>query len=189
MVARKDDNISMISEPSAALPALLTSALGALPTRPLQLALQRLANSIVSRHAGLLERLDAEGGRRFGIQPLDLPFALVMEVQDGGVRLSVVPHLDHQRLDARITGNFLALLDLIDGRRDGDALFFSRDLAIEGDIGAVLALRNAIDNAELDLLHEAAQLAQPWPGLAERMMRTLATMSAALPGGLARRTR
>jgi predicted lipid carrier protein YhbT len=183
----------MTSEPSpAALPALLTSALRSLPTWPLQLALQRLANSIVTRHSGLLERLDAEGPGRFGIQPLDLPFALVMEVQDSGVRLSVVPQLDHQRLDARITGNFLALLDLIDGRRDGDALFFSRDLAIEGDIGAVLALRNAIDNAELDLLHEAAQLAQPWPGLAERIMRTAATalahMCAALPDGLAGRT-
>ncbi|MGH8640179.1 MAG: ubiquinone anaerobic biosynthesis accessory factor UbiT [Burkholderiales bacterium] len=184
----------MISErSSAALPALLTCALGSLPTWPLQLALQRLANSIVTRHAGLLERLDADGARRFGIQPHDLGFAVVLEVRDGGVRLSVVPQLDHQRLDARITGNFLALLDLIDGRRDGDALFFSRELAIEGDIGAVLALRNAIDNAELDLLHEAAQLAQPWPGFAERMMRTTATalanMSAAFPGGLARRTR
>ena len=67
------------------------------------------------------------------------------------------------------------------------------DLAIEGDIGAVLALRNAIDNAELDLVHEAAQLAQPWPGLAEQMMRTAATalanLSAALPGGVARGTR
>ena len=193
MVSKEDETSVISNRSSAALPALLTCALGSLPTWPLQFALQRLANSIVTRHSGLLERLDAGGARRFGIQPPDLPFAVVMEVRDGGVRLSVVPRLDHQRLDARITGNFLALLDLVDGRRDGDALFFSRELAIEGDIGAVLALRNAIDNAELDLVHEVAQLAQPWPGLAERMMRTAATalanLSTALPGGSAGSTR
>ena len=131
-MAGKQDETSVISDrPAAALPAVLTCALRPLPTWPLQLALQRLADSIVTRHAALLERLDADGARRFGIQPHDLPFALVMEVQDGRVRLSVVPQLDHERLDARISGNFLALLDLVDGRRDGDALFFSRNLAVE----------------------------------------------------------
>jgi predicted lipid carrier protein YhbT len=177
----------------AALPPLLTCALLPLPTGPLERVLQRLAESIVAGHPRLLDRLGADGARRFGIHPLDLPFALVIEAHDGAVRVSVVPRLDDQRLDARISGNLLALLDLIEGRHDGDALFFSRDLTIEGDIGAVLALRNAIDNAELDLAHEAAQLLQPLSGLAEPMLRTAATLLAhvptLLPGSLARRTR
>jgi predicted lipid carrier protein YhbT len=42
------------------------------------------------------------------------------------------------------------LLGMIDGTYDGDALFFSRDLTIEGDTEAVLALRNALENAEFD---------------------------------------
>jgi predicted lipid carrier protein YhbT len=159
--------------------------------------LQRLADSIVARHPGLLDRLGADGARRFGIDPLDLPFALVMEARDGAVRVSVVPQIGDEGLDARITGNLLGLLDLIEGRDDGDARFFSRDLTIGGDIGAVLALRNAIDNAELDLAHEAAQLLRPLSGLAEPVLRTAATllvhMPAALPGDLlgdlARRTR
>jgi predicted lipid carrier protein YhbT len=87
----------------------------------------------------------------------------------------------------------VALFDLIVGPHDGDALFFSRDLTIQGDIGAVLALRNAIDNAELDLPHEVAQLLQPLSSLAEPMLRTavalLANMPAALPGPLGRRAR
>ncbi len=182
----------MIIDRAAALPALLSCALRPLPVWPLDLVLQRLATSIVTRHPGLLHRLHTGGARRFGIQPADLPFAMVIEAQDAGVRLSVVAQLDGERLDARITGNFLALLDLIDGRRDGDALFFSRDLAIEGDIGAVLALRNAIDNAELDLAHEVAQLAQPWSGLAEQTIRTaaaaLASLRAVLPGSLGQGT-
>ena len=51
--------------------------------------------------------------------------------------------------DARIAAPLIVLLGMIDGTYDGDALFFSRDLVIEGDTEAVLALRNAIENAEL----------------------------------------
>ncbi len=166
---------------SAALPSLLVRALRPLPTAPLQRLLQHLTDSIVARHPALLDRLGADGARRFGIDPLDLPFALVMAARDGAVRVSVVPRLDDEILDASIRGNLLALLDLIEGRDDGDALYFSRDLTIEGDIGAVLALRNAIDNAELDLPHEAAQLMQPLSGLAEPVLRTAATLLAHLP--------
>ena len=48
------------------------------------------------------------------------------------------------------------------GAFDGDALFFSRDLVIEGDTAAVLALRNAIDDAELDLSAEAQAMSGPF---------------------------
>ncbi len=44
----------------------------------------------------------------------------------------------------------LVLIGLLDGTYDGDALFFTRDLVIEGDTAAVLALRNAIEDANLD---------------------------------------
>jgi len=63
----------------------------------------------------------------------------------------------------------------VHGTWDGDALFFSRDLMIEGDTSAALALRNAIDDAELDLSVEIAGLGGPFArfltpliGLAER---------------------
>ncbi|MGE0848014.1 MAG: SCP2 domain-containing protein [Hyphomicrobiaceae bacterium] len=177
----------------AALPAVLTDVLRPLPTGPLEFLLQRLVDSILARHPEILDRVRGEGARRFGIDPLDLPFAMVIETRDGKTRLCVVSELDDQQVDARIAGNLLALLDLIDGRHDGDALFFSRDLVVEGDIGAVLALRNAIDNAEFDLLHEATQLAEPWSALVERAARAaagvLATVAAALPGSFLERVR
>ncbi|AGH97674.1 hypothetical protein A11S_851 [Micavibrio aeruginosavorus EPB] len=37
---------------------------------------------------------------------------------------------------------------MIDGRYDGDALFFSRDIYIEGDTEAVVCLRNALDDID-----------------------------------------
>jgi predicted lipid carrier protein YhbT len=156
---------------AAGLPAFVAFALRPLPTGPLELVLQRLADSIVARHPQLIARMGGDSARCFGIEPLDLPFAVLIEVRDGAVRLSVIPRAGGLQVDARIAGTLLSLIELVNGRYDGDALFFSRDLVVEGDIGAVLALRNAIDNAELDLLHEAAQLAWPSPGVAEQIMR------------------
>jgi predicted lipid carrier protein YhbT len=50
---------------------------------------------------------------------------------------------------------------LVHGAYDGDALFFSRDLVVEGDTGAALALRNAVDDAGLDLSQEIASVTGP----------------------------
>jgi predicted lipid carrier protein YhbT len=39
-------------------------------------------------------------------------------------------------------------MQLLEGKLDGDALFFSRDLVVDGDTEAVVMLRNIIDGAE-----------------------------------------
>ncbi|MEY8120909.1 SCP2 domain-containing protein, partial [Falsihalocynthiibacter sp. BN13B15] len=64
--------------------------------------------------------------------------------------------------DANIAGPMSALLGLVHGAFDGDALFFSRDLVIEGNTEAVLALRNAIDDAELDIGAELQAVSGPF---------------------------
>ena len=63
-----------------------------------------------------------------------------------------------------------ALLGMVHGAYDGDALFFSRDLVIEGDTAAVLALRNAMDNAELDLAAEAEAISGPLGARVRRLI-------------------
>ena len=73
--------------------------------------------------------------------------------------------------DARISGPLAALIGLVHGAFDGDALFFSRDLVISGDTGAALALRNAVDDAELDLAEEFSAMTGP---LAAPMRRIFA---------------
>ena len=63
--------------------------------------------------------------------------------------------------DAAIRGALKTLVDLLEGRLDGDALFFSRELAIEGDTEAVVALRNAVDDAEIDLAEDVLSVLGP----------------------------
>lgn len=64
----------------------------------------------------------------------------------------------------------LGLIGLIDGSYDGDALFFSRDLVVEGDVEAVLALRNAIDDAGVDLVTDTAAMLGPLAPMGERLL-------------------
>ena len=45
---------------------------------------------------------------------------------------------------------------MVDGRLDGDALFFSRDLQVSGDTEAVVSLRNALDDLEGSVADDVA---------------------------------
>jgi len=142
------------SSPVMRLPGIVARMLRPLPLLPLEPVLQGLINGIIKRHPDLFERFGDYGGRCIGIDPSDLPFAILLSPQREAIRLQVVRELEHGETHARIRGPILALMGLVDGSYDGDALFFSRDITIEGDIEAALALRNAIDGAQVDLLRE-----------------------------------
>lgn len=89
----------------------------------------------------------------------ELPFLLKMEPSRQS--LSAHPRMSQPRADATIRGKVKTFLAMLHGKVDGDALFFSNEIEIEGDTGVVLALRNALDDAELDLAEEAASMAGP----------------------------
>ncbi len=132
------------------LPVLAARAMGLLPTAPLAFTTNAVMVSVLARYPGMLRRLGEHADKRFAVDPIDCPFAFILEPRQIRPRLSVVTTLTNVDHDARIAGAALVLLGLLDGTYDGDALFFSRDLVIEGDTAAVLALRNAIEDAELD---------------------------------------
>jgi len=119
-----------------------------LPLLPLELVSRALMAGALAARPSFAARLGEHAGRTFAIDPVDCPFAFLLT--PGSAALSVVRDLSKARYDARIAAPLIVLLGLIDGSYDGDALFFSRDLSIEGDTEAVLALRNAIENAGLD---------------------------------------
>lgn len=141
-----------------------------LPLAPLQPALAMALRALLRRHPDLLDRLAGLDAPVFVVDPVDLPFDLVLRthprpslraVRDGGVVADVT---------AIVRGPLLGLIDLLQGRDDGDSLFFSRRLIIEGDTGAVLALRAALDGAEVDLAREALASLGPLGLLARRAM-------------------
>jgi len=157
------------SRASPRVPPLLALAMRPLPLLPPQIVLSAFLRRILRRHPHLLDRLGAHRGKRFGIEPTDLPFAFVIRATPGHPRLEVVRELP-AGIDARISASIASLLALVEGRLDGDALMFSRQLVVEGDVEAVLALRNAIDDAGLDVITEVAALFGPFGRGVERVL-------------------
>ncbi|MCA6107112.1 SCP2 sterol-binding domain-containing protein [Bradyrhizobium sp. CNPSo 4026] len=151
------------------VPPLLALAVRPLPLPPLQTVLSIVLLRICRSHPKIFDRLGEHARKRFGIEPTDLPFSFLLEPAPPRPRLSVVRDLPDD-LDARISSSLAGLFGLVEGSLDGDALLFSRDLVVEGDVAAVLALRNAIDDAQLDPVAEIAGMFGP---LAEPLKRVL----------------
>ncbi len=119
-------------------------------------ALSSLLRRIARRKPSILSRLGPHEGSRFLIDLRDSPLLLLIEPAPRRItahlRRAAPSH------DAAIRGRLSAFLAMLHGAEDGDALFFSGDLEIAGDTAAVLALRNALDDAELDLTEELAAI-------------------------------
>lgn len=145
------------------LPWPIATFMSTLPLAPLEIAGNQVLRTALDCRPGMFSRLDVYSGKLFAIDPVDCPFVFLLEPRVENPSLRVRTSLDGVSWDARISAVMLVLLGLLDGTYDGDALFFTRDLVIEGDTAAVLALRNAIEDAELDpgLLLGAPNLAAP----------------------------
>jgi predicted lipid carrier protein YhbT len=141
-------------------PARLALSLALLPLQPL---LARVVRKIAAKYPDVLERLGPHTTTRFVIDPVDLPFALYLRPDPQALDLRAIPRADLPEHDARIAGKFFALLRLIDCDEDGDAMFFSRDLDVTGDIEAVVTLRNALDDVDGSIAASVAQMFGP-PG-------------------------
>lgn len=140
-------------------PPGLARMLRVIPLAPLSLSLTAYSRKIAKTHPGLFRRLGEFDHTLFVLDPVDLPFVICLAPNGGVPRVKVVRGKGEG--DARISGPLAALIGMVHGAYDGDALFFSRDLVVEGDTGAALALRNAVDDAELDLAQEIASITGP----------------------------
>lgn len=132
-----------------------------LPIAPLRPLLRAGLRTIQRQHAEAFARLSVLDGKLIVIDPVDLPICLALSFSAGEPDLRVADDDDRERADATVRGPFMALVELLEGRRDGDALFFSRDLMFEGDTEAVLVLRNALDGADIDIVADLASALGP----------------------------
>lgn len=120
--------------------------------------LARVVRGIAARHPEIFDRLGPHKHSDFIIAPRELPFALHLRADPAAPVLRAVPKTALPPHEARIEGNFLLLLQLVDADSDGDAAFFSRDLTISGNTEAVVTLRNALDDVDGSIAAEAADL-------------------------------
>ena len=149
-------------------PALLAgAALRPLPPVLLQPFLDIPMAFFNRRHPDLFAHFANIEETTFLIDPVDFPFGFLL-------RLSKPPRLRAIAKDtppdmymdtaptATIRGPLATLIRLLEGRLDGDALFFSRDLMVEGNMEAVVMLRNAVDGAGINLLDDLSSVFGPF---------------------------
>jgi predicted lipid carrier protein YhbT len=133
------------------------------PVRPtlLQPLFDALLDVVRRRHPDIMERMEPYADRVVCIDPTDLPFAILLEPNPAQPRLTVRREVDSAEVSATVRGPLEMLIALAEGKVDGDALFFSRRLVVEGDTEVVVALRNAIDGAGIDLVEDVAAVLGP----------------------------
>ncbi|HEY0833231.1 MAG TPA: SCP2 sterol-binding domain-containing protein, partial [Azospirillum sp.] len=172
---RRDEEAVRRVEVLAAGAALRAAArLGAGVTAPV---LDRLLLVLARSHPRAFATLAEMPEARVLIDPVDQPLAFLLTVGPT-VRLRPVIRdgAEHEAAEheATIRGPLPALMDLLEGRIDGDALFFRRTLSIGGDTAVVVALRNALDGEEIDLVADLAALGGPLRHAVPRLRREAA---------------
>jgi predicted lipid carrier protein YhbT len=139
----------MVERFQGELPAafrILTLPAAFLPLgRALTFAVRRFAR----RKPQLFDRLGEYGRLTFLIAPTDLDFAFLMVPDGARAEVRTLTRRAGVSADVTVKGPLLTLLGLLDGTYDGDALFFNRAISVSGRTDALVAFRNAIEDAEL----------------------------------------
>lgn len=133
----------------ARLPDFVSRLLPAFAGLPLGPMLTLSLRALARRRPALFERLGEHRRERYFIDPVDLAFAFTVVPDGGQAIVQAARKSEASTCGVVIRGPLLTLLALLDGTFDGDALFFNRVISISGRTEAVLALRNAIEDAEL----------------------------------------
>lgn len=115
--------------------------------------LEHITVNLQKNHPSIIERLQIIEDKKFLISPTDLPFAIIITFLKNEI-ISVATKDENIETDVKIYGSISSLVKMLNGEVDGDALFFSRDLTIEGDTEALLALRNSMDADDINILYE-----------------------------------
>ena len=135
------------------------------PLFAIQPVLRRVVNRIATDNPDMFGRLGSHFSAHFVIDPVNLPFVLVLRPDPDDLMLVARQRNNIPTHDAKVSGGFFDLLMLDDGDLDGDALFFARDLTITGNTEAVVCLRNALDDIDGSIAQNVADMFGP-PGRA-----------------------
>lgn len=144
----------------------------ALPAALVEPALGFAFAAVTRRHPALVDRLDSLKGRTVVVAPTEVSRPLALGVDASGrpwFRLATAA--DRDAAAASVTGPIRLLLALLEGRVDGDAVFFTRALKVEGDMSAVVALRNAVDSEDIDLKADLLDALGPVGAVLARLER------------------
>jgi len=141
------------------------------PLPVIEVAVRAMLDRILVKHPGLFERMGDYKTTCFCFSPTDIPLRFLITPALRSV--SVRRRYTHYTADATVEASLADLLGMLTGNADGDALFFSRSVAITGSMEAVLALRNALDDTDIDLVDDIVGKESPFRPFAKALLTHL----------------
>lgn len=164
---------------AAGLPFVLGRLMAPLPLLPLQLLLGAMVRGIARRRPELFARLGPHTSSAYLIDVEELPFQLVLRPNPAQPQLTA--HRRHERInaDATISGPFMELFKVLDGRGDSDAMFFSGSIHIGGNTEAAVCLRYALDDLDGSVIDDLLAMGGPLLSPAHAVLRRLRQAEAA----------
>ncbi len=120
------------------------------------------------KHHRVFDRL-SEHDFDFIIDAIDVPFQFYLKPSQVSPVLRAIKREDKSEASAVIRGSLVNLLRLFEGRVDGDAMFFSKELIIEGSTAASVALRNAIDGENMDIIEDLSYMFSPFEKIFKKL--------------------
>ncbi len=151
---------------------LAQAALSVMPSAVLEKAVEVVLRRMRGRFPKLFRNLSELPAAAVLLTPTDIQHQFLLEIGQDPVMFSVIQGKDFP-VNAHISGSLEAMIDMLEGRADGDMLFFARDIQVTGDTSIIVALRNTLDREEINLFHEITGLCGPFAQPA-RMALTLA---------------
>ena len=121
------------------------------------------------RHPKLVDNFARLDPAVVHVFPADMPHRFAIEFGGGKMNVRVLLKDAPNPPDAEIRGNLMALIDLLEGRIDGDAMFFSREIEITGSTAVIVAVRNTLDREEILITDEIAAIFGPLERPARRI--------------------
>lgn len=122
------------------------------PLPLLQLGVNALTNRFQEMHPGVLQRMGAFPHAKMILDPIDLPYYFFVEFLPDNLNIIILADDTYVGSEfTRIAASLEFFLHMLQRDSDGDALFFSRQLTIEGDTTVVVALRNILEAESINL--------------------------------------
>jgi predicted lipid carrier protein YhbT len=134
-----------------------------------------MVKGITQRRPEFFARLGPHIGSSYALDVTELPFVLLLKPNPQKPEMTAHRRSEKIASDASISGPFMDLFKVLDGRGDSDAMFFSGNIKVSGNTEAAVCLRYALDDLEgsviEDLLHMGGPVLMPAHLLLQRLRR------------------
>lgn len=122
------------------------------PKPLVQVAINQLTKKFQQMHGGVISRMNEFAPARIILNPVDMPFVFFVEFQKDNFSILLLDEDSYVGEDiTTISATFAFFLNMLEGDKDGDALFFSRQLTLTGDTTVIVALRNILEAESINI--------------------------------------